>query len=137
MSIDSTGVERPMLPIEIINPDTSLSVRTWGLIDTGADGCSMPAAMAGILGHQLLKGKVKQINTGNGVTNAYAHTTTINIFHYDGSEFTDRVVHTIEAAPIDFMPNLHCVILGVRNFLGEFILTVDYQRKRFSVRKDT
>jgi hypothetical protein len=44
---------RPILPIRITNPDTGLSVRSWGLIDTGADDCAFPARLATILGHNL------------------------------------------------------------------------------------
>ena len=52
---------RPMLPIEIINPATNQSVYTLGLIDTGADECALPADLAGVLGHTLLAGKIKEI----------------------------------------------------------------------------
>lgn len=34
---------------------------------------------------------------------------------------------------IDFMPNLYFSLLGVRSFLGNFILTVDYPNKVFSL----
>lgn len=34
------GTARPFLPIKIINPETSRSITTFGLIDTGADECA-------------------------------------------------------------------------------------------------
>jgi len=33
------------------------------------------------------------------------------------------------------MPNLHCVLLGVKTFLSNFRLTVDYPRQLFSIRR--
>jgi len=121
---------RPMLPIQIVNPHTKQSVSTIGLIDTGADECAMPAGFADMLGHNLLVGKLKQIMTGNGVTAAYSHTTRINIFDRDDLK---KIVYTIPDTEIDFMPNLQTVLLGARNFLAKFILTVDYPAQRFSV----
>lgn len=128
---------RPMLPIKIINPKTGQFVHQWGIIDTGADECSLPAWIANSLGHNLALGVAKQIGTGNGVTTAYAHTTSIEIFKLDGIGAIDAntVVHSIPNTTIDYMPNLHCVLLGVRNFLGHFKLTVDYPHTCFSIQK--
>jgi len=36
---------------------------------------------------------------------------------------------------IDFMPNLYVPLLGVKSFLSNFILTIDYPRQIFSLRK--
>jgi len=44
---------RPWLPVKITNPHTGLSMATYGLIDTGADECTMPAYIAAQLGHDL------------------------------------------------------------------------------------
>ncbi len=122
---------RPMLPIRIFNPDNGKFISSLGIIDTGADDCAIPAAYASSLGHNLTAGKIKQISTGNGVSNAYAHTTRIEIFDMKG---TAGVVHTIPDTPIDFMPNLGIILLGVNNFLSHFVLTVDYARQTFSIK---
>jgi predicted aspartyl protease len=124
------GIYRPMLPIRIINPNVDGGVyRTIGLIDTGADECAIPAAYASILGHNLLSGQSKQIGTGNGITTAYSHSTTIEI--YDPA--TKDIGYRLDETPIDFMPNLTIVLLGVKSFLNRFILTIDYPRKTFSI----
>ncbi|MCK5603024.1 hypothetical protein KAR91_14165, partial [Candidatus Pacearchaeota archaeon] len=123
-------VYRPLLPIQITNPHTGVNYKTYGLIDTGADDCAVPASLAQIVGHNLIAGQLKEIRTGNGVTKAYAHTTKIDIFHINDSV---NPVFTIHDTPVDFMPNLHCVLLGVENFLSQFILTVDYPNKSFSI----
>lgn len=124
------GIYRPILPIRIINPHTGMGCKTRGIIDTGADDCAIPAAIAPILGHNLQAGESKVISTGNGTTAAYAHTTTFEIFH----PITGELLYTIGDTPIDFMPNLHVVLLGVNSFLSHFILTIDYPRKTFSIK---
>ena len=37
--------------------------------------------------------------------------------------------------PIDFMPNLPLVLLGVNKFLSHFVLNMDYPRQRFSIKR--
>ena len=113
---------RPYLPVTIINPDTQKKVKVYALIDTGADECAFPASFAPLLGHNLQAGHLKKISTGNGITTAYSHTTRIII---EGFSTQDVLV--------DFMPNLNIPLLGVKSFLGNFILAVDYPKKVFSL----
>jgi hypothetical protein len=47
----------------------------------------------------------------------------------------EEIVYTIDETLIDFMPNLHCALLGVGTFLNQFILTIDYPGQIFSIRK--
>lgn len=115
---------RPWLPVTIINPSTNKKLRILGLIDTGADECALPSAYAPIIGHNLEKGIKRQIATGNGTTTAYAHTLKIQF----GKFITQDVL-------IDFMPNLNTPLLGTKSFLSNFILTVDYQKGKFSIEK--
>ncbi|MCL4322764.1 MAG: retroviral-like aspartic protease family protein [Deltaproteobacteria bacterium] len=114
---------RPWLPVVIRNPHTDLSVRVWGLIDTGADDCAVPAEYATLLGHNLQAGIRKTINTGNGQTAAYAHTLCLE---------TDSI--KVDNVLIDFMPNLNVVLLGVKSFLSNFILTINYKKSTFSLK---
>jgi hypothetical protein len=76
----------------------------------------------------LQSGIERKIKTGNGVTTAYSHTATLAILNFQG----DHVV-TIEETLIDFMPNLHIVLLGVKSFLSRFILTIHYPNQTFSI----
>lgn len=46
-------VPRPWLPVKIINPHTKQSISLYGLIDTGADECAIPAQFAPTIGHNL------------------------------------------------------------------------------------
>lgn len=113
---------RPYLPITIINPGTEIQIKVYALIDTGADECAFPASFAPLLGHNLQAGQLKRINTGNGVTIAYSHTNRIVI---EGFSTQDVL--------IDFMPNLYIPLLGVKSFLSNFVLNVDYPKKVFSL----
>ncbi|MEK7064683.1 MAG: hypothetical protein AAB973_03705 [Patescibacteria group bacterium] len=127
--LSANNIARPILPIRIINPHTNKSLRTYGLIDTGADECAVPASFASFLEHNLQAGKTKTIGTGNGFTTAYAHTTKFELFH----PTTGELAYTIIDTPIDFMPNLQIVLLGVNSFLSRFVLKIDYPQQIFSI----
>lgn len=106
----------------VINPDNNKRITALALIDTGADECALPASFARVLGHNLQAGQQKKVSTGNGVTMAYGHTTRIEIAGF-----------TTQEVLIDFMPNLFIPLLGVRSFLSNFVLTIDYPNKTFSL----
>ncbi len=121
-------IARPWLPIKIINPHTGKSLRFIGLIDTGADECAIPASLAPILGHDLDKGNSKTIGSAGGPTSGFSHTTKIEIY-----DLTDKLCYTINDTPIDFLPNLNIVLLGVKQFLDQFDLYIQYPKKIFSI----
>ncbi len=133
---DTDTLPRPWLFVRIKNPNTGRFLNTIGLVDTGADECCLPASYAELLGHNLTAGTKKTVNTGNGSTIAYGHTCTIDIFDtlllLSG---TEKVAHTIPKTVIDFMPNLHCVLLGVKTFLSNFRISIDYPKQLFSIRR--
>lgn len=122
--VNPDDISRPWLPATIINPHSSKKIRILGLIDTGADECALPASYAAMIDHNLQSGISKEINTGNGVTVAYSHTVRIEIGN-----------HIINDTLIDFMPNLYVPLLGVKSFLSNFILIINYPEKIFSLEK--
>src|SRR4030067_3612679 len=81
LKLRKDDIPRPILPSNIINPHTGLSYATFGIIDTGADECAIPAGIATILGRNLQAGSTKIIGTGNGETIAFAHTTKFEIYN--------------------------------------------------------
>jgi predicted aspartyl protease len=113
---------RPYVPVVLTNPHSGLSTSVYGLVDTGADDCALPAAFASLLGHHLEKGITKEVGTGNGTTTAYSHTSRIS---FDGFSTEDIL--------IDYLPNLKVPLLGVRSFLSRFIVTIDYPSRKFSL----
>lgn len=124
IKIGPNDIPRAALPITITNPHTTQKLKTYAIIDTGADECALPADYAPLLGHNLQKGYLKTINTGNGQTIAYSHTVSIQIYDF-----------TIKNVLIDFLPNLTLSLLGVKSFLSKFILTINYPHKTFSLDK--
>jgi hypothetical protein len=117
-----------------MNSNTGSVCPTFGLIDTGSDECALPASYADLLGHNLTAGEPKQIRTGNGITTAYRHTCTIQIFDTNKLLKGDlQIAFSINDILIDFMPNLHCALLGVGTFLSNFIITVNYPEQLFSI----
>ena len=113
---------RPWLPVVIINPHTNKRIEVYGLIDTGADECALPAQYAPLIGHNLQAGFPKEINTGNGKTLAYSHTVCLKVGDF-----------TVKDVLIDFMPNLNVPLLGANSFLSKFVLTIDYPNSLFSI----
>ncbi len=116
------GVARPYLFITIKNPDNNQELSVYALLDTGADECAFPASFASALGHDLARGPEKRVGTGNGATIAYTHTVCIQA----GNFSTENVI-------VDFMPNLNTPLLGVKSFLSNFQLVIDYPNKQFSI----
>ena len=84
--------------------------------------CINVPQMCILLGHNLQEGQLKRISTGNGITIAYSHTPRIIVESFS----TQDVL-------VDFMPNLNIPLLGVESFLSNFILTVDYPNRAFSL----
>lgn len=117
--------KRAWLPVIIKNPHSGKLVKVYGLVDTGADECAFPAGFANKLGHKLNAVKPRKINTGNGSTNAYPHTMCI--------KFNDFEVNDVL---IDFMPNLSVPLLGIKSFLSNFIITINYPKSIFLLSKE-
>ncbi|MEK7475405.1 MAG: aspartyl protease family protein [Candidatus Coatesbacteria bacterium] len=113
---------RPYLLIRASSPTPGKTVDALALIDTGADECSFPVELAAQLGHTIDKGKPKTVLTGAGPTTVYSHSASIS---FDGFTVADAI--------IDFNPRLRIPLLGVKSFLSNFVLTVDYPAKTFSL----
>jgi hypothetical protein len=117
----------------IINPHTGKFIRTNGLVDTGASECAIPAVFSNMLGHNFNAGILKHNSTGNGMAECYGHTSTIIIYH--PQQPNNKILYTINNVIIDCMPNLPVVLLGVNGFLSNFILSIDYPKRIFSIIK--
>ncbi|GBD96652.1 MAG TPA: hypothetical protein ENG83_10920 [Nitrospirae bacterium] len=130
LCLRKNDVERPWLPVRITNPHTRKHIDTYGLIDTGADDCTMPAFLTEQLGHKLENGTAKPVHTAGGLTTAYSHTTTIEIFDIK----QNKVIYSIPDKSIDFSEGLNIVLLGVRSFLDNFTLKINYPKRCFSIK---
>jgi len=127
---------RPMLWIRVTNPHTNTKVVMQALLDTGADSCAFPADTAEQLGHNLRSAPATVVFTASGQTEAFAHTSRVDILEMRPDGLAgNKVLYTIDDTPIDFIQGCDDFLLGVRDFLEEFVLTIDYPRQRFSIRK--
>lgn len=135
-SIVGEGPPRPMLWIRLTNPDTNLSFVTLAIVDTGADVCVFPAGIAVALGHSLQSVPPNPMVGVGSQTVAWPHTSKMEILSIkaDGT-VGSSVLYTVPNTLIDFSPTCPMFLLGTKNFLSKFILTVDYPRQVFSIRK--
>lgn len=124
------GMLRPILPIVIINPHSNKSHKTLGIIDTGADTCTISREIADILGHNMEKGDKGEATSVGAKVQTWLHTTTINML-----DFNSKIFHTIKNAKIEYVDNFDYVVLGVEDFLEKYRLEIDYPKRRFSIRR--
>lgn len=116
---------RIYLPIRLSNPNTSLSVIVYGLVDTGADASLLPASIAAQLGHTL-KGKGVRQNITTGIENrsmtVYRHTFDVELLTATGG----AVARSFKKVPIDCAESDPPVLLGVSDFINQFVWNIDY-----------
>ena len=128
---------RPMLWVRITNPhiEEVSPLVALAIVDTGADECAFPAAASMLLGHNLESVQPKPVDTAGGTTWAYPHTSRIEILEKrpDGSP-GDKVLYTIPDTLVNFTKSLKMFLLGTRNFLGKFVLKINYPTQVFSIR---
>ena len=118
---------KPYLDVVYINPHTGKHLNAIALIDTGgADYCIVPASYAEILGHNLELGEESEVvGISNTSVSLYKHTMQIKIA---GSDFITNEIQ------IGFSSNSYKnPILGVKTFLSNFVLTVNYPNQTFSL----
>lgn len=128
---------RLVLPVRITNPKNKRYVNHWAFVDTGADRSAFPGWLRSVLGLSPRSGVKRSITTGSGPDNAYANSVQIDIFGLTPNlrrVDTTKIIHSVSTL-IDFMPNLGSCLIGVESFLEDFILSVDYQRRVFSLSK--
>ncbi len=120
----SKRIQKPILTVILINPDTGAKQPCYSLIDTGASECVFPGYMAFLLGHNLEKGTSVLIDGINSKIQAWMHMTTM-------------VVNDIKigTAPVYYVNGLEMGLIGERNFLSKFTLEINYPKKIFSIRK--
>ncbi len=120
------------VPITITNPANDKFIHTYGMLDTGASCCNIPAAMARRLGHNVEKGKENITLGAGGDTVGYLHTAKIEMMH----PTTFKCFHTISACLIDCPVGLPHVLLGVSAFMADYKLIMDYPKGKFSLMKE-
>lgn len=126
---------RPRLWIRVIGPDKNLAIEYPAIIDTGADACACPVEIASQLGYDLESVKHETMNTAKGETKAYPHKSKFEILEVlpNGAPGT-KVLYTTSDITMNFTEGLPEFLLGRKQFLNKFILTIDYIRQTSSLR---
>ncbi|MBA7645368.1 hypothetical protein ES703_53123 [subsurface metagenome] len=126
---------RPALFVRLISPSDSRGQDSIGIIDTGAYGYCVPAGYAEILGLDPSSGVERIVRTANGKITGYEHNCGLKVWDSDEYLKGNKVlVCEVSEIPVLFLPNLTEILLGV-SFLKEKVLTINYNRKVFSLRK--
>jgi len=136
--VDIDGSPKPAIPVVLTNPANNFDHFTWALIDTGADDTVIPAYIGQKLYHNLKHHKVKKdICCGiGGEAPAYYHTFRLNFLESDRKgHISERSVIRINQRLFAVVEGIHTMILGESDFLKKYILTINYPKKTFSVRK--
>lgn len=111
----------------------------FGLIDTGADWCYFPYSYAKKLNVKLSrKNKLKRgVNAAGCKRKGWRCDVRLRVFVVSRLTpepvFADKPVIDVKI-PVIFVYGLHRAILGVKHFLGKYVFTVNYNKKRFSMR---
>jgi hypothetical protein len=138
-TISGSGLPQPVLPIIISNPANSIEHLTWALIDTGADTSAVPEEIARLLYHNTRHPDVrKDCSCGiGGHTVVYFHTFSIAVLapKPDGQVNLAKVAMRVSRQLIPVIPRLPVVILGQKDFLQKSILTLNYPKQWFSIRR--
>src|SRR3989339_177968 len=132
------SLPKPAVPLIIRNPANGFDFSTWALIDTGADSTAIPEFIAKKLYHDIRNHEVEtDYHFGiSGQTKIFFHSFEMDILNYNskGEILTDVAVH-IPRTKLAVVPELHTVILGVKDFLEKYVLTINYPETTFSLKR--
>ncbi len=132
------GNPKPALPVKLTNPANNFELTTWALIDTGADVTVIPEYISNRLYHDLKHKSVKtDDNWGiGGTAKAYYHTFRLKVLESDRKgKISENTVIKINKRLFSVIPGMHMMLLGEEDFLKKYVLTINYPKKIFSIRK--
>ena len=151
--IRETAEYRPLLPITIINPENNLDDFGWAIIDTGADRSAFPEHVAKKIYHDIKnkKTKIDYIETAGGFVKVYKHTFEIKIHAMKMVGPNIKIGKTVIRIPnmlVDVIPlitennegkpvhtSFRQIVLGVEDFIKNYVVTFDYPNRTFSLSK--
>ena len=127
---------RPMLWVSISDSDgTKRTAPLLAKIDTGCDACIFPFDIAEELGYDLKSAEQVPVETISTRTKAYRlDLMMIDVLKMlpDGSP-DKEILCRISEVPIYFIKGTNQMVLGIKSFLDQFVLTVDYPNRLFSL----
>jgi hypothetical protein len=126
----------PRLWIRVINPNNHLTTYTTAIVDTGAHDCLFPADWAANRGYDIQSSTAEEIETANGITQAYPHLTDVTILDVlaDGQPDKGGILIPLGDIQVRYVKGLREFLLGRATFLDRFILSINYPERKFSIR---
>ena len=125
---------RVYLPVRLTNPATGQVTNIeMALVDTGADSCAIPGSLASSLGHTLKHKDVlsKQTSGIGGIqVETYGHTFKLELLSADAG----KVVWCCDHAMIECIDKEIPILLGTKDFLAGFKITIDYPAQKVVLR---
>jgi hypothetical protein len=127
----------PYLPVRLTNPITNASIIFWGLIDNGASSCILPQRHAENIGIVIEEGIPISGPTAAGECTGSLCSCCLEILAIDscGEANNAQTVITLPKGQFVFSLCAPIPLLGVKEFLKDYILTIDYPRQVFSIYK--
>ena len=117
---------RPVIPIKLKNKELEIGYEV--LVDSGADLCIFDAEMAGIIGIDIKKGKIREVfGVGGKASVYYLHRVSIEVGGW---------LYDIEAG---FMPNvagkvMQYGIVGQKGFFDIFVVKFDLLKEEIELK---
>lgn len=119
--------EGPRIPIRVWTTSKKKSIKVYALVDTGASCCVFPGELAKHLDHNLKSPRavIHKARTFHGKSvNTYCHTFYVEILGPD-----EETVIASNKMRVPCVPGCGDPLLGVRDCLISFKVTVDYPQK--------
>ena len=131
----------PRLLVRVHSPNDGKSVVAWALVDTGSDCCALPLLWQDRLNITFTEAdKVENVfSAGIPRQTSYRKEVAISVLHSIERPSNHKCLAPGSTAidllkcKVLFLEKLGYPILGMKDFLDEYVLALNYQRKQFSV----
>lgn len=139
-SVGSLGELRAFLPLKVTSLKTNISYEVEGVVDPGAGTTLIPYYIANELGFDITTGKQVIAPTAGGELLVYFHACKIQVLSIDddGNVDSSDVIINLPTNYFAFSSKEKfppVLLLGIKDFLEQYVLTFDYPRRVFSIQK--
>jgi hypothetical protein len=126
----------PIIWVRLENPSTGRISCLRSKVDTGADACFFPSEIAIDLGLDLEKGEKREVITVKGTHLAYGHKLNLEILTStsEGGYNEKEILYRIPNVLVYFVEESRRYLVGVKDVLEHFVITIHYPHKVFSIK---
>ncbi len=146
MRLNMLRQSRPALGLRFIRcDDNKKAFRTFGIVDTGAERCSLPFSYAIALGFKEEElGTPQDLGSAGGKILGYPCVINVEVYEAnysdsgvkrssEGPQENTKKVYVLCEIPVYFIKSLNEVLIGNEGFLDQFILRINYPKQTFSL----